>query len=120
MITIKRDDNFNTDSDTCFNDLDIELADLDTNKRESDTNLDNKSIDLDTKLADLDTKRRKLSNKEKDIVLFCSVPRSTKEILNRVGVSMHSKNREKYVTSLVEVGYLEIIPTCGDLEELKE
>ena len=57
---------------------------------------------------DLDTvpQRRKLSNKEKDIIQFCSVPRSTKEILDRVGVSSHTKNREKYVTSLVEAGYL--------------
>lgn len=76
------------------------------------TDLDTKDADLDTSPdtfnPNLDTKRRKLTNKEKDIVLFCSVPRSTKEILDRVGVSMHTKNREKYVTSLVEAGYLEM------------
>ena len=60
--------------------------------------------------GNLDTspQRRKLTNKEKDIIQFCSVPRSAKEILNRVGVSSHTKNREKYVTSLVEAGYLEM------------
>ena len=72
-----------------------------------DTVLANPDTDLDT---DLDTspQRRKLTNKEKDIIQFCSVPRSAKEILNRVGVSSHTKNREKYVTSLVEAGYLEM------------
>ena len=70
-------------------------------------NLDTIRANLDT---DLDTspQRRKLTNKEKDIIQFCSVPRSAKEILNRVGVSSHTKNREKYVTSLVEAGYLEM------------
>ena len=68
--------------------------DLDTVQANSDTNLDTVP------------QRRKLSNKEKDIIQFCSVPRSTKEILDRVGVSSHTKNREKYVTSLVEAGYL--------------
>ena len=55
-----------------------------------------------------DTKRVTLTNKEKDIVNFCSVPRTTKEILDRIGVSMHSKNRERYITSLVAAGYLQM------------
>ena len=78
---------------------------LDTQLRHSDT-------DLDTGLrhsgTDLDTKRVTLTNKEKDIVNFCSVPRTTKEILDRIGVSMHSKNRERYITSLVAAGYLQM------------
>uniref|UniRef100_UPI004027549F Fic family protein n=1 Tax=Prevotella sp. TaxID=59823 RepID=UPI004027549F len=49
-----------------------------------------------------------LSNKQRDIVNFCSVPRTTKEILDRIGVSMHSKNRERYITSLVAAGYLQM------------
>ena len=61
--------------------------------------------DLDTLT---DTKRVTLTNKEKDIVNFCSVPRTPKEILDRIGVSMHSKNRERYITSLVAVGYLQM------------
>ena len=86
---------------------------LDTELRHSNTNLDtglrHSNTDLDTGLrhsgTDLDTKRVTLTNKEKDIVNFCSVPRTTKEILDRIGVSMHSKNRERYITSLVAAGY---------------
>lgn len=99
-------------------DLDTVQANLDTIQTNSGTNLDtiqaNSDTDLDTAQAnpdtDLDTvpQRRKLTNKEKDIIQFCSVPRSAKEILDRVGVSSHTKNREKYVTSLVEAGYLEM------------
>ena len=71
-----------------------QVEDLDTGLRHSDT--------------DLDTKRVTLTNKEKDIVNFCSVPRTTKEILDRIGVSMHSKNRERYIMSLVAAGYLQM------------
>ena len=93
-----------------------EVEDLDTGLRHSDTDLDTGlrhfDTDLDTELrhysTDLDTKRVTLTNKEKDIVNFCSVPRTTKEILDRIGVSMHSKNRERYITSLVAAGYLQM------------
>ncbi len=101
-----------TDSDTKSGDLDTRLrhsdADLDTRLRHSDTDLDTKSGDLDTKLRHSDTPRVALTKKQKDIVNFCSVPRTTKEILDRIGVSMHSKNREHYITSLVAAGYLQM------------
>ena len=107
--------NSDTDLGTSRSDSD---TNLDTVQTDSGTNLDtvqaNSDTDLDTiqtnSATDLDTvpQRRKLTNKEKDIIQFCSVPRSAKEILDRVGVSSHTKNREKYVTSLVEAGYLEM------------
>ena len=82
-----------------------QVEDHDTGLRHSDTDLD---TGLRHSEADLDTKRVTLTNKEKDIVNFCSVPRTTKEILDRIGVSMHSKNRERYITSLVAAGYLQM------------
>ena len=87
-------------------------TDLDTGLRHSDTDLDtglrHSDTDLDTQLRHSDTKKVSLSNKQRDIVNFCSVPRTTKEILDRIGVSMHSKNRERYITSLVAAGYLQM------------
>ena len=47
-----------------------------------------------------------LTNKQKDIINFCSIPRSSREILERVGVKYHNTNIKKYVTSLVDAGYL--------------
>ena len=96
-----------------------QVEDSDTRLRNSNTNLDTSESDLDTRLrhsgTDLDTRLRhsdtpkvSLSNKQRDIVNFCSVPRTTKEILDRIGVSMHSKNRERYITSLVAAGYLQM------------
>ena len=68
----------------------------------------NQVQDSYTRLRHSDTKKVSLSNKQRDIVNFCSVPRTTKEILDRIGVSMHSKNRERYITSLVAAGYLQM------------
>ena len=90
-----------TDHDTSENDLDTRL-------RHSGTDLDTSENDLDTQLRHSDTPKVSLSNKQRDIVNFCSVPRTTKEILDRIGVSMHSKNRERYITSLVAAGYLQM------------
>ena len=50
---------------------------------------------------------RKLTKKEEDIRNFCSVPRTAQEIMDRLKISNQSKNRQKYVTSLIELGVLE-------------
>ncbi len=84
-------------------------SDLDTRLRHSDTDLDTSVSDLYDRLRHSDTPKVSLSNKQRDIVNFYSVPRTTKEILERIGVSMHSKNRERYITSLVAAGYLQMI-----------
>ena len=86
VITIARD--LETDSDTLLSDLDTKKPNLDTN---SDT-----------------PQRLSLTNKQKDVLNFCTIPRGSKEILQRVGVSYHTKNIEKYINSLVDAGYLEM------------
>ena len=55
-----------------------------------------------------DTPKVSLSKKQKDIVNFCSVPRTTTEIMERLGLSNQTKNRERYITSLVAAGYLQM------------
>ena len=89
-----------------------QVEDSDTRLRHSDTDHDTRlrhsGTDLDTRLRHSDTRKVSLSNKQRDIVNFCAVPRTTKEILDRIGVSMHSKNRERYITSLVAAGYLQM------------
>lgn len=50
---------------------------------------------------------RKLTKKEEDIRNFCSVPRTAQEIMDRLKISNQSKNRQKYITSLIELGILE-------------
>ena len=104
------------DSDTRLRHSDTNLdtglrhsdTDHDTGLRHSDTDHDTFAEDHDTFAEDHDTKRVPLTNKQKDIVNFCSVPRTSREILERVGVVYHTKNIAKYITSLVAAGYLQM------------
>ena len=74
----------------------------------SDTDLNTFDGDLDTRLRHSDTPKVSLSNKQRDIVNFCSVPRTTTEIMERLGLSNQTKNRERYISSLVAAGYLQM------------
>ncbi|GAE23151.1 ATP-dependent DNA helicase [Bacteroides pyogenes JCM 10003] len=104
VITINRPESnqFNADSDTKLRYSD---TDSDTSNANSDTKLRYSNTGLDT---NSDTRRPKITNKQRDIVNFCSVPRSSKEILKRAGVTYHSKNIQTYIMALVEAGYLEM------------
>ena len=85
-----------------------QVEDHNTGLRHSDTRLRHSDTDLDTQLRHSDTKKVSLSNKQRDIVNFCSVPRTTAEIMERLGLSNQTKNRERYITSLVAAGYLQM------------
>lgn len=100
VITIAR--NLGVDSDT-FD------ANSDTKKQYLGADSDTFGVDSDTFGADSDIKNRvKLNKKQKDVINYCNIPRSSKEILERVGISYHSKNIEKYINILVGAGYLEM------------
>ena len=85
-----------------------QVEDSDTRLRQSGIDLDTSENDLDTQLRHSDTPKVSLSNKQRDIVNFCSVPRTTAEIMERLGLSNQTKNRERYITSLVAAGYLQM------------
>ncbi len=97
-------DTFVEDHDTFAEDHDTFVEDHDTFAEDHDTFAE----DHDTFAEDHDTKRVPLTNKQKDIVNFCSVPRTSREILERAGVVYHTKNIAKYITSLVAAGYLQM------------
>lgn len=50
----------------------------------------------------------KLTKNQKDIVNFCSVPRSAKEIMERIGLINHSANKKRHIQPLLEMGALEM------------
>ena len=83
----------------------------------------NQVQDSDTQLRHSDTKKVSLSNKQRDIVNFCSVPRTTAEIMERLGLSNQTKNRERHITSLVAAGYLQMTnpdnPTTSNQKYMK-
>ena len=52
--------------------------------------------------------RHPLTKVQKDIVNFCSVPRSSQEIMDRLGFSNQSANRKRHIQPLVDLGVLEM------------
>ncbi|WP_125103932.1 RNA-binding domain-containing protein [Prevotella marseillensis] len=101
------------DHDTGFRHSDTDLAtDHDTFVEDHDTIHSYHNTNHDTihsyHNTNHDTKIVSLTNKQKDIVNFCSVPRTSREILERAGVVYHTKNIAKYITSLVAAGYLQM------------
>ena len=39
---------------------------------------------------------------------FCSIPRSAKEIMERLGIINHSANKKRHIQPLVDMGVLEM------------
>ena len=50
----------------------------------------------------------KFPGKIKDVVNFCTVPRTAQEIMERIGITNQSKNRKRYISALVEQGLLKL------------
>jgi len=62
----------------------------------------NKHVDSDT---NSDTKG--LSDKQKEIIAYCVIARTGREILSHIGMAYHHTNISKYITHLVNEGYLD-------------
>lgn len=52
-------------------------------------------------------KTHQLTKKQTDIINFCSIPRSSKEIMDRLGLYNQSRNRQRHIQPLIDMGYLE-------------
>ena len=54
------------------------------------------------------TPYRQLPSVQKDIIQFCAIPRTAKQIMDHIGYYNNSKNMTTYVRPLLEMGYLEM------------
>ena len=54
------------------------------------------------------TPYRQLPSVQKDIIQFCAIPRTAKEIMDHIGYYNNSKYMTTYVRPLLEMGYLEM------------
>ena len=89
-ITFKRP---NSDTNSVTDSVTYSDTNLDTNL---DTNSDTNS---DTNLF--------LTDRLKEVVAYCIIPRSSREILEHIGVTFQNKNRERFINTLINAGYLE-------------
>ena len=67
----------------------------------------NSVTNLDTNLDTPLNKKLYLSDKHKEVLAYCIIARSSREILEHIGVTNHTKNRDRFINSLVDEGYLE-------------
>ena len=80
----------NTDNQT--------VTSTDTNSY-SDTNPDNQAV---TNIKSQMT----LSDKQKEVVAYCIIPRSSREILEHIDVTYQNRNIARFILTLIEEGYL--------------
>lgn len=108
LVTVRKDDSMN-DSDERGEDANGELNGTLT-YADSDTNSDTNSVTGSVTSSDTDsiTNSVTLSEKQKVVLDFCRKPRNAREIMDRIGISYHSKNMKIYVKDLVKRGYLQL------------
>jgi ATP-dependent DNA helicase RecG len=70
---------------------------------DSDSNPDTSS---DTS-SDTNSDTERLSDRQKAVLDYCMVPRSSREILAHINVTYQNKNIIKFIKSLVDAGFLE-------------
>lgn len=69
-------------------------------------NLDTSTNSDTTSNTTSDTKHD-LSDKQKEVLAYCIIERSSREILEHIGVTYHNKNIVKFINNLIGAGYLE-------------
>ena len=52
--------------------------------------------------------KAQLTQQQRDIVNFCSVPRTAQEIMDRIGVYNQTRSRKRYIQPLIDAGVLEM------------
>ena len=62
---------------------------------------------LDTNLVTNPDSRLLLSDRQKEVLRYCIFPRSSREILEHIGVTFQQKNREKFINTLIDAGLLD-------------
>jgi hypothetical protein len=71
------------------------------------------SLEIDREDRDNQTEKQHVSYKslsgvQKNVIQFCSIPRSAREILEHVGYAYNSTNIANQIKSLVEYGFIEM------------
>jgi len=99
------DTNLDTNSDT---NTPLNITDKCNTSHNQHINSDTYSVsNLDTNLDTNSDGRLLLSDRQKEVLRYCIFPRSSKEILEHIGVISHQKNRERFINTLVDAGLLD-------------
>lgn len=113
VVTVERRNVGETDAK---NDRD---SDRDSDRDDRDKHLNNSNLtESDTKKSDRDDRDNELetthvvykalNGTQKNIIQFCSIPRSAREILEHIGYSYHPTNINKFIKPLLEYRFIEM------------
>ena len=63
-------------------------------------------VNTKTHIVDTKTHIVKLTKKQQAVVDFCETPKSSREIFAHIGIMYQSRAVKRYITDLIEMGYL--------------
>jgi hypothetical protein len=97
----------------------VELGDRDSDREDRDNilkfnnleNIENPKTDREDRDGNVEHRHvsyKALESVQKNIVQFCSIPRSAREILNHIGYAYNSTNIANHIKPLLELGFLEM------------
>jgi hypothetical protein len=91
----------------------VEVCDRDNDRDKALENNDLKNSgqqgnDRDDRVHHAGVSYKALDGTQKNIIQFCSVPRSAREILEHIGYSYHPTHISKYIKPLLELGFIEM------------
>ena len=94
----------------------VEVSDRDNDRVDRDKTLENNDLknsdqkgnDRDDRANQAGVPYKDLDGTQKNIIQFCSIPRSAREILEHIGYSYHPTNIAKFIKPLLELGFIEM------------
>ena len=103
VVTMERKGVDDRDNDREYRDNILKDSDL-----KNFENLGTDREDRDKNIEHLHVSYKNLEGIQKNIVQFCSVPRSAREILNHIGYAYNSTNIANQIKPLLELGFIEM------------
>ena len=104
VVTVERKDIDDRDNDR-DNDRDDRDKSLENNDLRSDSQGHN---DRDDRVKHAGVSYKVLDSTQKNIIQFCSIPRSAREILEHIDYKYHSSHITKFIKPLLELGFIEM------------
>lgn len=69
----------------------------------------NKESNIESNIGNIESNIDSLTYQQQTVINFCYVPRTSTEILQRLGLTRQTKNIKTYITDLVAMGFLRMI-----------
>ena len=100
VVTMEREGVNDRDDDRDDRDKSLENSDL--------KKIDKQGNDRDDRVKHAGVSYKALDGTQKNIIQFCSIPRSAREILEHIGYSYHPTHIAKFIKPLLKLGFIEM------------